>query len=194
MTLKWYKVPNKEWPDARFMRDSQRSKVYGAEDALVRAYKDERLETTDEIYNWVAKLSSRKWFKKRFPMFNIERFVVKSGRGRRTAYGGHTHIAMPKWSRNKMIILHELAHCLNVTGHDSRYHVAHGRRYCRIYLSLVKHAMGTDRARELRQRFKQYKVKYSLGRRLTSAQREAARQRCLKNQPLLVRESEKSRS
>jgi len=61
----------------------------------------------------------------------------------------------PGWGFQKWVILHELAHHLNPEL------PSHGRLFCRVYLDLVGHWLGTAAKKRLREEFTKRGVKYS---------------------------------
>ena len=138
-------------------RDSQRSKVYKAERVLGDG--DIRLETVDEITAYLNKLMNSAWYQRRWP--NATAIRVKDGRSRRRAgasrmpWGGE--ITMPVWSRNRYLVLHELAHIVRPVKPDMS---AHDRDFCKVYLELVKHGMGREAWEKLRTSFKAHRVKW----------------------------------
>jgi len=94
-------------------RDSQRSKVYEAEDEYRVALGAQRIPDVPLIQRWVNCIVKSDWWAQRFS----DVVVVKVGDGRRRRYAcsafvgpGKGLIKLPRASRTKMIILHELAH------------------------------------------------------------------------------------
>lgn len=69
-------------------------------------------------------------------------------------------IYMPRWSRNKAVILHEIAHVVT-----SPYVAWHGWEFCDNLLKLVSRWLGQDEARRLRESFKAKKVRYRAPRK-----------------------------
>jgi hypothetical protein len=61
--------------------------------------------------------------------------VVHDGRGSRCARTFESRIYLPRWARNPMVVIHELAHCVTDL-FDSDDSQAHGPRYMKVYLSL----------------------------------------------------------
>lgn len=84
-------------------RDSQRGKVYAWErhfHATGRDY-EMTLKECQALVNKVAKF------------YSVRAPKVTDGRGRRSAYWYNSwEIALPRWSRQPVIILHELAHMI----------------------------------------------------------------------------------
>jgi len=132
------------------MRDSQRSKVYSAE----RGLREPPFNTMQETQAFVDSVCKTKYW------CNLGGLptTATDGRGRRTAcgyYGGE--ICLPKWSRQRIIILHELAH--TVIG-DAPWH---GREFARTLLALVNRFMGKGAAAKLREAFKENHVHWKAG-------------------------------
>lgn len=134
------------------MRDSQRSKVYKAEEVLKEG--DVRLDTVPEIQSYVDRLIKSAWFRRRWP--SVKSVIVKDGRGRiRAGASDDGSILMPFWCRYRYIVLHEISHLL------PDWNVAdHGPEFCKVYLELVKHCMGRDAWEKLRTSFKNNRVKW----------------------------------
>lgn len=149
-------------------RDSQRSKVYKAE-RTIKAGKD-RLETVAEMEKWITNLCKQKRIRSHFPELRRS-FDVEDGRGRRAAGGSTWGITMPRWSRSKLVILHEMAHVVierrytirapRVNGKWVIQVAVHGREYCAVYLKLVHLALGKAAMEELKAAFKAQRVRYT---------------------------------
>ena len=137
-------------------RDTQRSKVYAAE-RTIEDWDTEKM-SIPEIEEWVGKITRSKWWKNH-PRGGSYKIEVRDGRGRRNAGGrrwvGKVVIKMPRWSRTKIVTLHEIAH-----GMQPHLTAWHGREFCRTFLDLVVRWMGKDVARELRQSFVKHRVKH----------------------------------
>ena len=138
------------------MRDSQRSKVYEAEKGL-DAFYGPRLswEATQAFARRVVR-ESKSWGNWDTGARWIE---VRDGRGRSNAGGCSRYIAMPRWSRTRLVIIHELAHTCQ---HRSRYpyeDAAHGPVFARIYLDLVEEFLGREVSSELALAFRKCKVR-----------------------------------
>lgn len=145
-------------------RDSQRSKLFQAENCLPLV---NHLPTVPAIQSYVNKILHSRWWKNRFTVTTIK---VEDGRGRRTAAAWHTHfagiIAMPRWSRYELVILHELAHIATPENCAS-----HGREFARNFVDLVTRRMGNDTAKALKASFDKGKVKWRKKRQLSDAER-----------------------
>lgn len=144
-------------------RDSQRSRVYKAQGHVGHG---NRLETTAEIQSWVDKITSSRWWRSRYPW--IKRVKILPGRGCRKALaingvyleerkqGFDAVIKLPKWARTPLTILHELTHIAIEPARDG----AHGREFCRNYLTMVERWMGQETCQELRKAFRSNRVKW----------------------------------
>ena len=137
-------------------RDSRKAKLYRAEKVLETA--DSRLETVAEIEEWCEVIRRSRWFSERYPW--VKRIDVYDGRGRRRAGGWGTPTAvgikMPKWSRFRAIVLHEISHGLQPSNT-----AAHGREFCNIYLQLVRRFMGDEAWKTLKDSFRKEHVRWA---------------------------------
>lgn len=189
------KVPIVEWVQKhrrkagcmKTIRDSQRSKLYKAEGQVKNLKARERLETVPEMQTWVDQIvGSQWWLNYRVPAVDptIRQYVgiqdygppqhrtirVDDGRGRRCAHGySHGVIALPRWCRTRMMVLHEVAHTIQME------EPAHGRHYARIYLDLFRRWLGKAAYLELKAAFKAGRVRFSKRRikHVSKEQREA---------------------
>lgn len=159
--MKWYEAPLCMWPKKN--RDSQRQKVYDAENLYQQIYPSRTFKSLEEIHQWIVKISNRKWFQKRFLYFkiNIRNLKIHKGRVDGRAYWRvrDGNVVLPKWAWNEIVVLHELAHGLNI---NAKPH--HGNRFCRVFLCLVKHVIGQKEAKYLRRCFRFKKAKFSMSK------------------------------
>lgn len=165
-------------------RDSQRSKLYNAEDKVRRMHDmcaSENKMTLEEIKEWLENdvLNSR-WWHSRIEPYTPETFngKVKLGRGRKRAiskyntYKGTTRLNLPEWSRNKIVVMHELAHsCL------PRHVQSHGWLFAHLFLDLLKRFVGKEIWRDMRDAFDEYGVKWRRPRRISEERREILAER-----------------
>lgn len=162
-------------------RDSQRSKVYDAENAAFgKASKpDAGLESVDQCQAFVDRVLGTPGIVDRFSRAPV--VTVKPGHGARHARfdaigsRGSGDLIAPKWSRRKVWLLHELAHALTHR-EDEPWH---GWRFCECYLYLVRVFAGRGCEDSLKREFKAHRVKFKRPRSstMTDEQREAARER-----------------
>jgi putative metallohydrolase (TIGR04338 family) len=131
-------------------RDFQRRRVYDAEKNVELG---RRISDIWDIQVYVNSITSMPEFRNRFPRWH--HIEVKDGRGCRRALGSTDGwIKMPIWSRNEMIILHEMAHVV------SAQFERHGPAYCGNYLWLIHRVMGEKVYFQLRASFLAHGVKF----------------------------------
>ena len=131
------------------MRDTQRSKVYGWERATF---------TTDGNFTEELTMQECKRIishvRDAYGVYTY--FRVADGRGCRFARAGSTTITLPRWARNRFVVLHELAHhilCVNGTND------AHGPKFTRLLIELLAWAKIDTKANLLRTaRFAKLKI------------------------------------
>jgi putative metallohydrolase (TIGR04338 family) len=163
------------------IRDSQRKKLYRAEWKAffgTEKYEEDHtphsldFQTVSECQKYVDRVTaSDTW--KALDIW-VEHVRVKDGRGRRKAGAdseGDT-ILLPKWSRVRWVILHELAHIANDylynfevedNGDLSEIYeesAPHGPQYAGVYAYLVRGLLGEETYRSLLQSFEEYRVKH----------------------------------
>jgi putative metallohydrolase (TIGR04338 family) len=160
-------------------RDSQRSKVYKAEQAAFNPFGDVgvmTLSTVPEMQAYVDHMRASKWWEGcRYPKITI---TVTDGRGRsRFAcatidYRGRV-IKMPSFARKNWVVLHEVAHHI---AREQGSGWLHDWRFCEIYLDLVRRMMGKAAHDALRASFKKHGVRINAPRKkreISAEQREA---------------------
>jgi putative metallohydrolase (TIGR04338 family) len=154
-------------------RDTQRAKLYRAENHWRRAIGDAQFRDQLGYLMFVEKVERDKWFRRKY---GARTFTVADGRGtRRATAWGSRHLSLPRWARTPGVILHEVAHCVTHTEHDSDV-AAHGWEFASVMLDLVRHFLGVENYRKLRRCFAEGHVRYKRpreGKPLTPAQREA---------------------
>lgn len=162
-------------------RDTQRQRVYDAEDSLMTPeYESDpynQLNTVNEMQVWVNRIVGSTWFRNRWPI--IENIRVADGRRRRRAaafvwqkrgLGGldglfvsaiEGEIRMPRHTRYKLIVLHEVAHVVAEVQYGRGNIAPHGREYCSVYLKLARKFLGSALANSLKEAFRQGDIKYT---------------------------------
>jgi len=155
----------------------QRQKVYNAEVAAFGPARDDGYSVA-EMQAMVDKWLASAVVRRRYPMA-AHKVTVTDGRSRRRGgyKAGWHEIAMPRATRTKWYLLHEVAHALTF----NRLEPGHGWRFAECYLYLVRVYLGKGAEEKLRGQFKAHRVKHRRPRKrvMTAAQREAARQRML---------------
>lgn len=162
------------------MRDSQRSKLYKAEDQCWPGHKNAKHNMSlEDVKGIVRGITTSPWWKERVGESQWD-ITVDDGRGHRSAMAYYRRITMPRFARSMSIILHELTHILTKKG------PSHGREYAKNYLAMVERWMGPLEAARLRECFRANHVHWHPKRQLTDAQRQALRDRfaaCRKEKP-----------
>lgn len=162
------------------MRDSQRSKLYAAErEAFVDHMQKIELDQCVEI---VERVFTSKRVKDAYDPFWTRRTIVDDGRGCRRAISFGGRITLPKWSRMKWVVLHEMAHEIRAFRRKDRFvaEAAHGWQYTATYLDLVMWFMGSEAHDKLKAAFRKHKVKFSkprTGRVLSAEEKQVLRDR-----------------
>lgn len=144
-------------------RDSQRRKVYTAEQKAFEGQPIDLPEIAD-IERYIAHVCSLGRVKESFPKLVARPVMVGDGRRRRSACGNSAGISMPRHSRKRWVVLHELAHTIIHRIPGGWTMAGHGWEYCEAYLTLVRHVMGVDAHDRLKAEFKAHRVRYKAPR------------------------------
>lgn len=153
------------------VRDSQRQKLYDAQDCLT--HQGRQFTSIEEMQIYADKLTNSAWWKRRYPG---RRIIIEPQRNNCSALArgdGYT-ISMPKWAWNEMILLHEIAHHAKDRRYGHRGTAAHGREFAKTMLELVRHKMGDECWWLLKESFRKHKVKHTLPRKPMSEEQRAA--------------------
>jgi putative metallohydrolase (TIGR04338 family) len=118
----------------------QARRLYAAEELSGIKYGDAL--TLKECQQFVDKVINRKYVLDNYR--SLRKVTVLDGRGRRSAcatnhYSEGRAIKLPKWSRNKYVILHEVAHHLTFLD-------GHKPEFASCLLDLVRHFLGKESA------------------------------------------------
>ena len=133
-------------------RDSQRARLYRAEGQVDPG---RRLPTVERMQAWVDALVATDWFAARW---SVRTYEVRPGFGHRRATADeHGVLQMPKWARNELVLLHEIAHCLTPWTFAS-----HGPEYAGVLLALSRRGMGPGTAQLLEDAFARERVRWTL--------------------------------
>ena len=159
-------------------RDSQRSKVYRAENPVIDQYVIDKPMTLAQVRDYVKAIYQRERVRARFPRWRWGISVkVGSGRTRTSRAWARTMsseiVFAPGHLHLPMLVLHEVAHCLSPV--DAR----HGPVWVDNYLWLVRTVMGREAHDKLKAAFLAggVKIKPKAKRTLTDEQRQALRDR-----------------
>src|SRR5215831_16456427 len=100
---------NLKGPSHMPARDTQRSRVYKADNAL-KPFAT-MLPSVADVEEFCADLWKSKRFQAAFPSALVRGVPrVGDGRGRRKACGNAVEIKIPLWARRSDVVIHELAH------------------------------------------------------------------------------------
>lgn len=148
-------------------RDMQKAKLYRAEreafgfgfSAVVRYDRHSGRHSSEmtlpDCEAFIDKVCCDAWVRRTFGTIAPR---VADGRGTRIARGSPDRINLPRWARTKPVILHELAHGLTRKAYGPSP-APHGWEFASVYLRLVQHFLGKDRADQLRAAFKKHRVR-----------------------------------
>ena len=168
-----------------YLRDSQRRKVYRAENRALNHHSlGQQYETVSDCHEYLMGIIERKTFKRWFPKAArtlVWRLEVRPGYGARRAFAmGRWGITLPRWGRNEPVMIHELCH-LVVDYEFPRHEVAwHGWQFCQTYLKIVGNVMGPEAAARLKAEFKAEGVRFTPPRKkreMTEADKQVLRDR-----------------
>ena len=117
------------------MRDQQRSKVYDWEQKTF-GVRDEKstLKQCEEMARHIQTAYGKKW----------RRLEIKCGAGFRRAVAYPNAIYLPKWARNEIVVLHEMAHWILVNDGVGCDH--HGPKFMRLFIELIAWAIGLPKS------------------------------------------------
>jgi putative metallohydrolase (TIGR04338 family) len=142
-------------------RDSQRKRLYEAEDAASKRYHGGRTPcmSMTEVQVALDQITMSRWFRRRWRINSP--FVIKDGRGTSHAFArGTTEINLPRWARERgqWVLLHEVTHTL-----VSDAYAWHGPEFAKTYLALVGQFIGASAAQMLREEYARHRVCYRTG-------------------------------
>lgn len=160
-------------------RDSQRSKVYKAEQI---AFKGSSIDVPEikDIEEYIDHIRSLGRVRESFPELVKFPVFVGDGRARRRPCANSSGIFMPRHARQKWIVLHELSHTIIRRRYSVLRAAGHGWQFAEAYLLLVRHVMGVEAHDRLKAQFKEHRVRFrepKKRRELTEEQRQALRER-----------------
>ena len=174
------------WP---LGEDSQQHAMYAAERSVLwDMYPNHRKDMTlEECWTMANKLLLRKTFRNRYPITTI--MTVPKGKPKRFGYGmdlyvastdrgglrvGPAHrggfarhdgktIGLAKWGRQSIVVLHELAHIIDMNENGKAnliWHQPHGWQFCRILLRCVASALGQEARNDFEKAMDDNNVRY----------------------------------
>jgi putative metallohydrolase (TIGR04338 family) len=141
-------------------RDSQRQKVYSAENEAFAGFKQRDVSTATKYEQRLRDILRSKWMRDNYPsapsQLKVEYSDMMNG-----ANANAWRIRTGANSMQEAVLIHELAHVVhsNLRERDKWDHVSHGRQYTDIYQKLVRRFLGAEAYKLLRAGFRKYKVK-----------------------------------
>ena len=149
-------------------RVDQTQRLYKAENYIGDVIQKKEEWTLAECQKYVDKLLAKKRIQDNYPWAkNHKIFVMEGSRGQRMAYATFTHrgatIKLPRWARNKYVVLHEVAH------HFDCFEDGHTDTFATILLDLVRREMGKDKAEALQASYHLHGVKVQSGTKIVKA-------------------------
>lgn len=136
------------WGKPPSPRDAQRARVYNAEDEVWGRATERRLDTMERVRAFVRRVESTTLWRELSSGVGRNQWVnVQDGRGssRSRAIPEEWTIRIVKQHRNRLVVLHELAHLVT----PSRF-AAHGPEFTAHYLGLVRRFLGSRTSQRLR--------------------------------------------
>lgn len=148
-------------------RDSQRRKLYTAENAAFKNFKSRDVSTHSKYVARLDAILNSKWLRERYPNTPRKVTVEVVPQRRGASAWSYTIETGPK-AMVEWILVHELAHIVHKHSHpDGSKQPGHGREYAEVYVRLVRRFLGADAYKRLREEFRRHKVK--VGRRRAPA-------------------------
>lgn len=163
------------------VKDSQKSRVYAAEQEYLRIHPADRyLGDIEVCQQFVDRVLARKYVQKHYGVRSISVRGVPAKRRWAHAYNSASRIELgtgdcAKWSRTNSVVLHEMAHILAYRRYTE--HIgSHDWAFAVTFLDLVRNVMGADAAKWLKIGYKVHKVRTSppRTRRMSIEQKDAA--------------------
>ena len=143
-------------------KDEQRKRVYAAEREVAALTRDP-LPTIAEMQGFVDSILNSRHLQTLFTARVLAPITVLSGRRPReaTAMSFLSTIAMPEWSRSKLIVLHEVSHIFADRYYGSDFIEGHGKEFATFFLDLVGQFLGAEDCRDLLAAFARWGVAHS---------------------------------
>lgn len=164
-------------------RDSQKQRVYSAEQKFLRPYVDDYLGDVAQCQLFINQVMRRKYIAKHYPTglgWPIRVVGIPSKHRWAHAYCGASRIEVgtgdaASWSRTKSVMLHELAHILAFRKYLD-HSGSHNWQFAAVFLDLVRNVMGKEAAARLKAGYKVHRVRCTEPRKrtMTPAQKDAA--------------------
>lgn len=139
-------------------RDSQRSKIYQAENILY----GKKFATLEDCQKYIMHMFNSSWFKKNFPEYKLPPTVLKSKGG---CFYRMSEIHLSRWGFNERVVIHEFAHYATSWRRWQKASkvppsASHGWLFASVFLMLVRKFMDEKSYEVLKSHYKYFKVKY----------------------------------
>lgn len=156
-------------------RDSQRQKVFDAEDALVIRLPSVRLDCFSLVCDYAKAVTGTRWWKEHYSKKQVYMKQPRSDSCTSLALedGG---IRIAKCHYEKVTILHELCHLVIPWQYAS-----HGREFCKTMLDMVGRFISPEAKQMLREEYRKHSVKWCAKKNISPAQRAAMAERARAN-------------
>lgn len=161
----WFELGTSCWAETkedgyRSFRDSQRQKLYDAEyrfALMMWPGMGDRptFKSIKEIQEFADKFMKSAWVHRRFG--HQRPVIIREHANLCDAWRGDRSIRLAKWGWCISIVLHELCHIL-VPGNFGN---PHGRFFCRLFLEVIEHKLGSRARKLLKKQYQFYGVKHS---------------------------------
>ena len=129
-------------------------KVYSAEWVINKKYPEgsQNFKSLKEMQNKINSITEDPWFKRRWPF--VTDVKLKTWEEVPTAFAEEKLIYFPDWSRDILVLLHELSHICNRAKRNRLE--SHGVEFVAIELQLVGKYMGPKHLTTLKQGLKNF--------------------------------------
>jgi putative metallohydrolase (TIGR04338 family) len=124
------------------------------------------LPSVGQMQAYVDAILGSPWLQCHFGSRLLDPITVLGGKGQRqaTAHCFMSTIKMPKGSRSKFIVLHEVAHILTDRLYGQDVTEAHGPQFATVEMMLVNHFLGAEDFQDLLLAFARNGVAHSYRR------------------------------
>lgn len=157
----WYELPAVRWQERnadghRTWTDSQKQKLYNAENRFRRAWRNKYKEfrSLDEAQRYADKFLKSAWCVRRWGEQDDVTITAKAGNTCVASKLFRT-ISLCSWGMDEVVLLHELSHIVHPNGAG----MGHGRYFCRTFLETIGHKLGPKAKKALRAEYIRKHVK-----------------------------------
>jgi hypothetical protein len=131
------------------MKDFVRQIVYDSEYQRIKEFRSSvrRYNTLEEVQSlFIKKILKSYWWKKRYSSIKEINLYSKKRNSKDASAGPNCDIYLPKFFRDELSILHELAHIICFSLYPSYLDVVpgHGAEFLRVYSEMIRHFLGKE--------------------------------------------------